>query len=506
VTDLTAADFTVLESRQPQRVAHFWTQTLTPAPEAAATPLERLWESRTVGPRNRRVFLIVLGRGRLQPPAKGVDGVIHLVRDRLLPQDHVAVLAWNRATDFTTDHQAVASMLERFKKSHESIESKLRQQFSGLAAVYGSAEINPATQQMIDAVFDGPGTASRTLADPEIPDRARIQQDVRRATDALQTRSTVDAVDPAEALGVAGLSFDRYVAASAQSMQDLGQIYAGINYLRHLDGEKRLIFLSERGIVLPRGSDDRSVAATASDARVAVDIIHTGGLPDGVGPDWTAVTARVVAEQTGGSFTGTSMAAAAIDALDASSRFQYVLGYYTPSPLLDGRFRRIVVRVNRPDVTVRYRRGYFARADPPPLERRQTVTQTRMAAAAAFTGTVPDLKVRGTATMSPRNQTPVEVTVEVTIDATRLALQLTDGVYVGSVDIAVYCGDARERLVGQAWQRINFKLSEGSRGELIKTGVPYTVRVPVRVAASTAKVVVYDYGADLLGSAILRVR
>ena len=40
-------------------------------------------------------------------------------------------------------------------------------------------------------------------------------------------------------------TFDEYARQSAQTSQDVGNIYAGINYLKHLDGEKHLVFVSE---------------------------------------------------------------------------------------------------------------------------------------------------------------------------------------------------------------------------------------------------------------------
>jgi hypothetical protein len=43
-----------------------------------------------------------------------------------------------------------------------------------------------------------------------------------------------------------------------------------------------------------------------------------------------------------------------------SRGFSYLLGYTPSNPDLDGTFRDVQVIVNRPDVTVRYRHGYFA--------------------------------------------------------------------------------------------------------------------------------------------------
>ncbi|HLK31467.1 MAG TPA: VWA domain-containing protein, partial [Terriglobales bacterium] len=41
----------------------------------------------------------------------------------------------------------------------------------------------------------------------------------------------------------------------------------------------------------------------------------------------------------------------------------YLLGYRSSNPIRDGRYRRITVRLNRPDVKLVYRRGYYAPAD-----------------------------------------------------------------------------------------------------------------------------------------------
>src|SRR5688572_25965895 len=105
VTDLKPEEFTVLENGVQQRITHFGTHAFTPGePTPDSRPKPRAGGAQVIGPENHRVFLIVLGRGRLQEPSKALDALLDFVRDRMLPQDYVAVLAWNRATVFTQDH------------------------------------------------------------------------------------------------------------------------------------------------------------------------------------------------------------------------------------------------------------------------------------------------------------------------------------------------------------------------------------------------------------------
>jgi hypothetical protein len=73
-------------------------------------------------------------------------------------------------------------------------------------------------------------------------------------------------------------SFDEFVAQQTETLQDLGNLFAGVDYLRYLDGEKHLVFVTPKGLTLPRGEDARAIALAASDARVAMDIVYTGGM------------------------------------------------------------------------------------------------------------------------------------------------------------------------------------------------------------------------------------
>ena len=184
IVDLRQDEFVVLEDGKPQPIRHFAATGITTS-EPAGTPV-KLRAASAAGmlqPQTSRVFLFVMGRGRLQPPSKGVDAAIQFVRERALPQDQLAVFAWNRATDFSADHEAIARVLDRFKAGHERIESDLTQYFRGLQAVYGSKTIPPYIQARVDQVFDDHGVSAHSIvSDPDAGTSA--SPDIRKRVDA----------------------------------------------------------------------------------------------------------------------------------------------------------------------------------------------------------------------------------------------------------------------------------------------------------------------------------
>jgi VWFA-related protein len=508
VTDLRGDEVEVFEDGVAQDIRHFSAQTL--AADAAGTggrPARRQPLSADITPQSRRVFLIVLGRGRLQEPSRGVDALLHFVRERLLPQDQVAVLAYDRATAFTTDHARIAEVLARFRDRHESIEQGLRQRFSGLASVYGNKDLPAPLRAQIDALFlaaSGPDT--RELPPAPVANDARLAADLR-------------------------LPFDRFVESNRQTMQDLGNLYTGIEYLRQLDGEKHLIFVTEQGITLPRLEDDMSLAAIASDARVAIEPIQTGGELDAPMPAPAAtstgatavpapnaavrqslamVTLRTIADLTGGQASMHAYAEGAIDRINTATRFSYLVGYAPSNTTWDGRYRHIHVTVRRPDVTVFYRHGYYGREQVPPTNRRQFVAASRMNAAVGYRRDIRDIRLKATARFvkGPDGVAGGKAAIEVTltIDAARVHFDDLQNQRVGTLDVALVCLDARQRVVGQLVEEIRLRQDEAEHQRALRDGIAYAGRVTPTAAAQMVKVVVYDYAADLLGTVVVTVK
>jgi VWFA-related protein len=392
VTDLTAEDFTVLEDDVPQEVVHFLPFALeagTPSP--ILRPLDRgaLAADAPVAP-DRRVFLIVLGRGRQDGPVHILPALLEFIDRRLLPQDQVAVLAYNRATAVTTAHEDVARVLARYEEQHLEIEALLAQRLSGLTGLY-DRHVSPSIQRRIDAIFGlaggpiGEGTAAGEAAAAAIDaDRRRTGDELQRAALVEERTESLPDLTAALTAQIVDMSFDDYIERSVTSEIDVSNVIKGIEYLRYIEGEKHLLYITHHGFGLFSADEEDALAALASDARVAIDAIHTSGVvaaPKATSLGMSALPTpgqvfnqtfsvkgmRAVAEQTGGQAWAFQPGTHALTRLDQATRFQYVLGYVSSNPARDGAYRKIRVRVNRPGVRVIHRRGYYAaeeRADP----------------------------------------------------------------------------------------------------------------------------------------------
>ena len=476
VTDLKQTDFTVLENGVPQQIKHFSVEPLAPGtPEPGAKPALRQGISLT--PQRHRIFVFALGLGRLEEPLKGITALLQFVRTRLLPQDQVAVFAYDRALPFTTDHQKVAEMLERFKRSHEDIAFEIGQQMgpTGMAPLYGARVLSKKLQTKIDEVLFGTG------AKPAEPVAAEILD--------------------ARAFG--RFSLDDFMSGCARTLQDQGTLRALVEYLRYFEGDKHLLFVTEKGMLWPSEENDRALAAAANDGRVSIHTLQVGGLlaPE-AGKEIEATqqqamsfkSLRLIASLTGGLSSITEQSQPALDRIDEVTRSSYLLGYQPSNAAWDGRDRAITVRVGRPEVTVLSRQGYMRHAGVPGFDRRGFVTSDRLLAAATFRREISDIKVRAALSLRAGS-----LAVEGKIDLARVKLDVVDGARVGLLNVAVFCMNDGMEPVGSHTDKIVVKLTEDEYKTALKDGLPYLLQFPMIRSTKHIRFIVYDYGSDLIG-------
>lgn len=543
VLDLSREDFEILENGIPQEIVQFSLHAFAEGDGSAAMPLEE-----TLVPSQfsvHRTFLFFMGRGRLNQRFGDVDELIRFVREDMLPGDRVAVMAYHRASDFTTDHEQIARLLERYRDLSPEIEMRLERRAQGLEALYGSDRMPPSLLARISDVFGG---AARTVVAGEASelDRAarvtprlleRIsQREVEQLRGEMEqlgrepapggARETLSELEDLELRLLTDLTLDDYLQARTATKQDLINLYAAIDYLRLAQGEKHLVYFSEDGLFLPHREDDRDLAARAADARVRFHAVQTGGLflPVNISPTFSEPGAhrlgfpalvargtfshqfalqaiRSVAEFTGGQAFIYESAGRALRSIDGMSRSAYLLAYKPANPDLDGKFRRITVRVHRKNVRVHFRSGYFARPLFVPPDWEQTMIYARTVSAASYAEEIHDIPLEVELEREPATDEGAPVSVALNFRPAEGSFTPHEEGYRAKISIAIFFLSRRGELQHEEWRVFEFSLPEAEHRHVLEEGFAVEGRfvIPRQFEKGWVKIVVYDPTSDRLG-------
>ena len=462
ITDLTQADFRVFENKVAREIVNFFPQAFVPGGERSAG----------IGPETRRTFVFVLAGGLYQNVFKALDRTIAFIRNDLEPEDAVGLMAYDRSTPFTTDHEAVARVLERYKTNYDRLYNDLwKATVVTTPALFGTKKpddprvlaAQAKVRAQIDAVFDG----------------------LRPTRPIIELMRGMNRVVPT----ATNASLEAVVSGSNGI-----KLHAGIELLRHVEGEKHLVFMSSGGLARDDEEVARRVARPASDARVIVDMIGNYGFSWG---------SRRVAELTGGHYSTLDYTDESLDKIDRKSRFSYLLGYTPLNPEQDGRFREVDVKVDRRDVVVRFAMGYYARPAPEPPDPaalKEVLLKARVESALSDGAFQTDLPLGVTAILLPRIGIQSEVSVELKIDASRMGWSNDTGKRTAQLELRVFCGDMKEAIIGDFSEHLDLEPSDETHARWLQTGFHRAIRVPVIGTPKFVKVVAYDYGSDRVGS------
>ena len=466
ITDLTQADFTVSENKVKREIVNFFPQAFVPESAGAAS-------TGGIGPYSRRTFVFVLAGGLYQNVFNALDRTIEFIRTGLEPEDAVGLIAYDRSTPFTTDHESVVRVLERYKTNYDRLYNDLwKATVVTTPALFGTKKpddprvlaAQAKVRAQIDAIFDGLRPTRPIL---------ELVRGMNRVVP-ITNNATLDAV-----------------ASASNGIK----LHAGIELLRFVEGEKHLVFMSSGGLAPDLDEDAaKRVARPASDARVIVDMIGNYGFSQG---------SRRVTELTGGFYSSLNYTNKSLDKIDRKSRFSYLLGYTPLNPELDGGFREVDVKVNRSDVIVRFGMGYYARPEPEPPDPavlKELIRQARVESALSDAAFATDIPLGVTAILLPRMGLLAEVNVDLKIDVSRMGWSNDAGKRTGRIELRAFCGDAKQAIVGDVSEQRNLEANEDTYAQWLQNGLHRYIRVPVNDTPKYVKVIVYDYGSDRVGS------
>lgn len=492
VSDLKPSDFQIFEDGKPQKVSAF---SLINIPiERAETPL---FAREPIEPDVRsndrqfdgRLYVIALDDLHTHPlrSVRVKQAAKQFIERRLGANDLAAVVHLsgraNAAQDFTNNRRLLVAAVDKFL----------------------GRKIPSATLGRIDEYY-----RLRDLREPG--ERINDPNDFERGYQARQTLSSVKSL----AEWMSGIRGRRkaLVLISEGIDYDIYDIFNARDATTIMEEARDVIAAATRGNVSIYGVDPRGLTSLGDEA------IEIQSLPDdtslGLGPQsllnevrLSQDSLRVLSDETGGfAVVNTNDFVDAFDRIVRDNSSYYLLGYYPTNERRDGRFRRIEVRLSRPGLTVRARKGYVAPrgrpSTPPALAAGSNDAST--AIREVLNNPLPVSGLSLSVFAAPFKGVAPNASVAVTVEASGADLKFTekDGKFVNSVELSMIAVDADGKSKGGDGATLNMglkpdtyqRVSTGGVRMISRLNLPpgrYQLRVAGReTGAGKAGMVVYD--------------
>ena len=347
VTNLKTDDFTILEDGKPQKVVSFDIENVdavanqdvaqprplagppsTSLPAVPAAPAKTAEEFK-----DRRLIVLFFDLSAMEPDEidRAVTSAEHYVDTQMAPADLVSIVSLGSALlvnqDFTSDHDLLKKQLQAFGVgSGQGYEE----------GTTGTTEGTPDTGQ--------PFTADDT--------EYNIFNTDRRLEALRSVAEKLAHLQQKKSLIYFSSGMDR------TGIENQSELRAAINAA--VRSNLAIYTMDLRGLqALVAGGEAQNASLRGTSAYSGQSMINA--LSSNFTTQETLVT---LASDTGGrAFLDSNDFSQVFKGVQQDTASYYLLGYRSTNPARDGRYRRIVVKVNVPGVKLDYRRGYYAPAD-----------------------------------------------------------------------------------------------------------------------------------------------
>jgi VWFA-related protein len=212
---------------------------------------------------------------------------------------------------------------------------------------------------------------------------------------------------------------------------------------------------------------------------------------------------RVLSDETGGfaAVNSNDFAGAFNRIRDENSNY-YLLGYYPANDRRDGRFRKIEVRVTKPGLRVRARKGYVAPRGKPKGAPAPAKDAASPRLREAIDSPLPLSGLPMTVFAAPFKGTPPNASVVVVLHTDGRALKFTerDGRFDDNLELSIIAIDNQGKVKNGIRQKVAMPLKPQSRGIVAKTGVRTVARIDVPPGKYQLRVAALDEGSQSAGS------
>ena len=498
VRDLTKDDFQVYEDGRLQTISTFALVDLPiergERPLFAEAPIEPDVRSNE-RPFDGRVYVVILDD--LHTEALRTQQVKMAMRQfierNLGENDLMAVVHTggrsDAAQEFTNNRRLLVAAVDQFmgRKLQSPTVARNDQYFRQLGAGVGGRVTDPYEQER---AYNAQGTM-RSLK--EIAEWLSGLRGRRKTIIYVSEGIDYDVTDVIRSYDAPGSS----ASALLQDIRDTINAAARSNVAIYAIDPRGLTQLGDISIGVGSWADAQG-ASSANPDQPAPDAsgIGAGGLRNEL--MMSQMNLRALAEETNGyaavnsnDFTG------AFDRIVRDNSSYYVLAYYPPTNRRDGRFHRIQVRVSRPGLTVRARRGYVAQRGNSAPPRATPGAGSSIAVVEALNSPIAVSGLDMRVFAAPFKGTAPNASVVLGVELNGRELSLASG---AKVEFAFFAVDASGKTRGSRNETVTLNLRPETRSRMEETGLRMLSRVDLPPGRYTLRVAARDVTGGAIGS------
>lgn len=453
IRDLKREDFTVFEDGQKQQVSSFDFENIAELALAGQTTPTATGSEGAVAPtagasapvqavldaRNRRLIMLFFDFSAMEPDQidRAVDAAKKYINSKMQPADLIAIVSLSTNMrldlDFTDNQSKILSVLNAYNSdSGQGFDNGTTGSSEGAAETSGAFTAD-------DTDFNTFSADRKLLA---------LQSLVQSVGKLSQKKSLIYFSNGISQSGVDNQSALR--AATAAAVKANVAIYP----------------IDVRGLqALPPGGEAQNASLHGQSAYTGASILN-----DLNSNASTQETLSTLAADTGGkAFFDSNDFSGVFSQVQKDTSAYYTLGYTSSNHLKDGRFRHIKVVLNRSDIKLEYRAGYYAGRDFEHLNRTDREQQIKDELASDLPAT--DVAVYAGASYFRRDDSHYFLSVSLVVPGSQIPFVQEKEKDNATLDIAGVVLDGGKFQVGQL--RDTVKLAVDSTQQVRRKNVQY---------------------------------
>lgn len=297
-----------------------------------------------------------------------------------------------------------------------------------------------------------------------------------------------------------GFSVIRRIRAAIRRL--LASLDQHLLFLQHVRASKSLVLLSQGFVPGPdlRWKLDRLIDQ-ALRSRVTLNTVNMRGLHTRNLGRYRALLERhleKLAVDTGGIYFGDSNDTyEGLRQIHNARSFYYALSYAAPDPEPSGKYHRIKVEVDRPDLTIRHRKGYFAPRERLPLDNRKN-RDIQLALEAPVDFNQIPVQLDYESSRLDEDRYSLSVLTHVKIEGVQFIHQ--EGIHRNLLHLVMMVYDENDKHVEGSEQKVELNLSEPSYLTMLDHGFTSKTDVELPAGQYRIKAIVREGNQAKMGS------